>query len=159
VRRSRDKFPKAITGSPPPAAVIPIVSKTVLFLDDERSYVDLMVQLLSENLNCRVIGHTKPHEALAVLPQLDAAVIVTDYHMPLMNGIDFLHRAHAICPDTAAIMITGHQIELADEDLTRVPGLRATLFKPLGWRALADNILMHWPDLNPPMLREDLYRP
>ncbi|HUJ43246.1 MAG TPA: response regulator [Opitutaceae bacterium] len=137
--------------------MIPIVSKTVLFLDDERSYVDLMVQLLSENLNCRVIGHTRPHDALAALPQLNAAVIITDYHMPLMNGIEFIHRAHALCPETAAIMITGQPVELADEDLTRVPGLRATLFKPLGWRTLAENIVMYWPDLNPPLLKEDLF--
>ncbi len=135
----------------------PIVSKAVLFLDDEQSYVDLMVQLLSENLNCRVLGYTRPPDALAALPQLDVAMIVTDYYMPLMDGIDFLHRAHAVCPKIAAIMITGHQIELAEEDLTRVPGLKATLFKPIGWRTLAENIVMHWPDLNPPVLKEDLF--
>lgn len=135
----------------------PIVFRTVLFLDDEQSYVDLMVQLLSENLNCRVLGYTRPHDALAALPQLDVAMIVTDYYMPLMDGIDFLHRAHAVCPEIAAIMITGHQIELAEEDLTRVPGLKATLFKPVGWRTLAENIVMHWPDLNPPVLKEDLF--
>jgi DNA-binding NtrC family response regulator len=138
--------------------VNPIVFKAVLFLDDEQSYVDLMTQLLSENLNCRVLGYTRPHDALAALPQLDVAMIVTDYHMPLMNGIDFLYRAHAVWPEVAAIMITGHQIELADEDLTRVPGLKATLFKPIGWRTLAENIVMHWPDLNPPALNEDLFR-
>jgi FixJ family two-component response regulator len=116
-----------------------------------------MVQLLSENLNCRVLGYTRPSDALAALPQLNVAMIVTDYYMPFMDGIDFLHRAHAVCPGIAAIMITGHQIELAEEDLTRVPGLMATLFKPIGWRTLAENIVMHWPDLNPPVLKEDLY--
>jgi DNA-binding NtrC family response regulator len=138
--------------------VIPIVSKAVLFLDDERSYVDLMVQLLSENLNCRVLGYTHARDALAALPQLNVAMIITDYYMPSMNGIDFLHQARTVCPEVAAIMITGHQIELAEEDLTRVPGLRATLFKPIGWRTLAENIVMHWPDFNPPMLKEDLYQ-
>ncbi len=133
----------------------PIAPKAVLFLDDEPSYVELMTQLLSDNLDCPIRAYTRPHEALAALPRLDVALIVTDYSMPVMNGIDFLHRAHAVCPQAAAVMITGQRIELADKDLSHVPGLRATLFKPISWRTLAENIIKHWPDVNRPALKAD----
>ena len=133
----------------------PIAPRAVLFLDDEQSYVQLMTQLLSDNLDCPILGYTRPHEALADLPRLDVAMIVTDYSMPVMNGIDFLHRAHAVCPQLAAVMITGQRIELADQDLSHVPGLRATLFKPISWRTLAENIIKHWPDVNRPALKAD----
>ena len=126
-----------------------------MFLDDEQSYVQLMTQLLSDNLDCPILGYTRPHEALADLPRLDVAMIVPDYSMPVMNGIDFLHRAHAVCPQLAAVMITGQRIELADQDLSHVPGLRATLFKPISWRTLAENIIKHWPDVNRPALKAD----
>ena len=133
----------------------PIAPKAVLLLDDEPSYVELMTQLLSDNLDCPIRAYTRPHEALADLPRLDVALIVTDYSMPVMNGIDFLHRAHAVCPQAAAVMITGQRIELADKDLSHVPGLRATLFKPISWRTLAENIIKHWPDADQPVLKED----
>lgn len=114
-----------------------------------------MTQLLSDNLNCPIVGYTRPQDALADLPRLNVAMIVTDYSMPVMSGIDFLHRAHAVCPQINAVMITGHQIELQGTDFSQVPGLRETLFKPVTWRTLARNIIKHWPDGNPPMMRVD----
>ena len=133
-----------------------IPSSVVLFLDDEKSYVELMSQLLGDNLSCPVIGYTRPQDALADLPRREVAVIVTDYSMPGMNGIDFLHRAHALRPQVAALMITGHQIELAGTDFSTVPGLRETLFKPVTWRMLAERIIKYWPNGDPPMLKEDM---
>jgi len=133
--------------------VNPAPPKAVLFLDDERSYVELMTQLLSDHLSCPVLGYTRPKDALADLPKLHVAMIVTDYSMPVMNGISFIAAAHAACPSLNAVMITGHQIELAGADLSHVPGLRETLFKPVTWRTLAQHIIKHWPDDNPPVLR------
>ena len=127
--------------------------RCILFLDDEKSYVELMTQLLSDNLGCPVLGYTRPADALSDLPGLNVAVIVTDYSMPGMNGIEFLQRAHALCPQAVALMITGHHIELDGVDLSHVPGLRDTLFKPTTWRILANQIVQHWPGGNPPQLR------
>ncbi len=127
--------------------------RCIVFLDDEKSYVELMTQLLSENLGVPVVGYSRPADALAGLPAHNVAVIVTDYSMPGMNGIDFLHQAHAVCPEAVAIMITGHQIELDGADLSYVPGLREALFKPITWRTLAAQIVRHWPGDNPPRLR------
>jgi two-component SAPR family response regulator len=73
-----------------------------------------------------------------------------------MNGLDFLRRAHALRPQIAALMITGHQTELAGTDFSKVPGLRETIYKPVTWRTLAEHIIKHWPDGNPPMLMEDI---
>ena len=130
--------------------------RPVLFLDDEHSYVGLMTELLSDNLDCPILPFTRSDDALAALPRANVGMIVTDYYMPLMNGIEFLFRAHAACPTVVAIMITGHQIELGGQDLSHVPGLRTVLFKPVRWRLLAEAIIQHWPDGNPPVLKESL---
>jgi DNA-binding NtrC family response regulator len=135
--------------------VTPVQPKAVLFLDDEKSYVELMTQLLSDHLDCPVLGYTRPKDALADLPRLNVGMIVTDYSMPVMNGIEFIRHAHAACPEAGAVMITGHQIELAGTDFTQIPGLCETLFKPVTWRLLAQRIIKHWPDGNPPVLREN----
>jgi DNA-binding NtrC family response regulator len=133
-----------------------IQPRPILFLDDERSYLDMMTELLSEHLVCPIVPFSRPHDAIAALRQLDPGMIVTDFSMPAMNGIDFLYRAHAICPALHAIMITGHQIELGWRDLSHVPGLRAILFKPISWRELASQIIQNWPDKNPPVSTADV---
>jgi len=121
-----------------------------LVLDDERPYLDMMVELLSEHLACPIVPFNQPQEALAALGQLNPGMVVTDFSMAEMNGIEFLYRAHTILPELTAIMITGHQIELGWQDLSHVPGLRALLFKPISWRELANQIIQNWPDGNPP---------
>jgi putative two-component system response regulator len=132
-----------------------IQTRPILFLDDERLYLEMMTLLLSEHLSCLIAPFTRPADALAALPRLDPGIIITDFSMPEMNGIDFLYRVRAIGSTARAIMITGHQIELGWQDLSHVPGLRATLFKPVGWRELAEQIIQHWPDQNPPGLKAD----
>jgi DNA-binding NtrC family response regulator len=132
-----------------------IQSRSVLVLDDEKPYLDMMTELLSEHLVCPVVPFTHPNEALAALPQLEPGMVVTDFSMTEMNGIDFLYRAHAVYPRLNAIMITGHQIELGWQDLSHIPGLRAILFKPVSWRELASQIIQNWPDKNPPALKTD----
>ena len=129
--------------------------RPVLFLDDERPYIEMMTELLSEHLSCPIVPFTRPEDALAALPSLNPGMIVTDFSMQGMNGIDFLYRAQANGSTIGAIMITGHQIELAWQDLSHVPGLRATLYKPVGWRQLAELIIQHWPDENRPVLKAD----
>ena len=36
------------------------------------------------------------------------AVIITDYRLPQMNGVDFLSAAREISPDSIRIVLTGH---------------------------------------------------
>ena len=69
--------------------------RPVLFLDDERAYIEMMTELLSEHLSCPIVPFTRPEDALAALPGLNPGMIVTDFSMQGMNGIDFLYRAQA----------------------------------------------------------------
>jgi hypothetical protein len=67
----------------------------------------------------------------------------------------FSAPGHAICPQVAAVLITGHRIEPAEKDLRHVPVLRATLFKPISWRTLAKHIIKPWSGADQPVLKED----
>ena len=124
--------------------------KTVVIVDDEKSYVDLMSLLLGDNLGCPVVTFTRPLAALKALPGLDVGVIVTDYYMPELNGLEFIALAREIVPEVPFILITGHSIGMDDNELAHVTGLRKVLHKPLGWRRLADEIVRHWPAGTPP---------
>jgi CheY-like chemotaxis protein len=118
---------------------------SIVLVDDERSYTELMCQLLSDNLDRPVHGFTHPLRALAALPELAPAVVVTDYHMPEVNGIDFIRRASPLVPHAAFVMITGHNLASEEDRLAQLPALKGFLSKPFGWRKLADEILRVWP--------------
>ncbi|NPV86513.1 MAG: response regulator [Anaerolineae bacterium] len=59
------------------------------------------------------------------------SVIVSDYRMPGMDGIEFLSRVQELCPDTSRIMLTGsNEIEVAIGAVNRGNIFRF-LLKPL----------------------------
>jgi len=119
--------------------------KAIVVVDDEKSYTDLMTQLLADNLDCPVHGFTRPRDALNALPQLNPGVIVTDYYMPQLNGIEFIREATLLAPGAAFVMITGHNLSAQEDTLVKLKSLKGFLAKPFGWRKLAEEIMRVWP--------------
>lgn len=115
-------------------------------LDDEKSYADLLTQLLTDSLTCPVHTFNRPLDALAAIPSLDVGIVVTDYFMPQLNGIEFIAEATKLLPDTPFLIITGHPLKLTDEALARLPSLKAVLPKPFNWQKLTDEIIRYWPE-------------
>ena len=64
--------------------------RSVVIVDDEKSYVELMAQMIADNLDCQVHPFTRPEDALNGLATISAGVIVTDYFMPQMDGVEFI---------------------------------------------------------------------
>ena len=79
--------------------------KQILVVDDE----DIVRIALRETLRRERYGVTacaSPEEALKALEQEAFAVIISDYQMPGMTGLDFLARAKQAQPDATRILIT-----------------------------------------------------
>ena len=103
--------------------------KHILFLDDEESLVFLMKRLL-ERRGYRVSGFIKQSEALAALRADPAAfdLLLTDYKMPGMSGLDVAREAHAIRADLPVAIASG----FLDETLRQTAaaaGVRDLIFK------------------------------
>jgi DNA-binding NtrC family response regulator len=126
--------------------VHPAAPKSIVIVDDEKSYTDLLTQMLADNLDCPVHAFSRPLDALKALPTMDPGVIVTDYHMPQLDGIEFIRQASTVVPQAAFVMITGHNLSQQQDQLDRLTALKAFLPKPFGWRKLADEILRVWPE-------------
>jgi DNA-binding NarL/FixJ family response regulator len=134
---------------------IPALRRSVVIVDDEKSYAELIAQMIADNLNCAVHAFTRPVEALGGLAKISAGVVVTDYSMPQMNGIEFIRRASRIAPHAAFIMISGDDLDPLAQELARLRRLKKRLRKPFGWRPLADAILEVWPGNDVPEFRSD----
>jgi DNA-binding NtrC family response regulator len=129
--------------------VNPAALKSIVLVDDERSYTELMTQMLSDNLDCPVHGFTRPMDALKALPQLNAGVIITDYYMPQLDGLEFIRQASAVVPEAAFLLITGHNLSSEQETMDRLAPLKGFLAKPFGWRKLANEVIRVWPPQSP----------
>jgi DNA-binding NtrC family response regulator len=128
----------------------PSTAMSVMLVDDEVAYIDLLEQLLSEHLACPVHSFMHPAKALAALPKLNVGLIVTDYHMPDMSGFELLLEIRRVRPQLPAIMITGHPVELTPEWQERLPRLGAVIRKPFKWTVLAKEISRQWSGSKPP---------
>ncbi len=93
-----------------------------------------------------MLTYSNPQDALEALPQLNVGVVVTDFFMPDLNGVQFIRRAAPNLPGVAFIMITGHTLKLSDESFDDIPTLKAIVSKPFKWKELCDLVLEHWPD-------------
>lgn len=127
--------------------------RSIVIVDDEKSYAELMAQMIADNLDCAVHAFTRPMEALSGLARVRAGVVVTDYSMPQMNGIEFIQRATRIAPQAEFIMISGDDLDPLAAELARLKRLRVRLRKPFGWRPLAEAILEVWPGDDAPRFR------
>lgn len=125
----------------------------MVIVDDEKSYVELMAQMMGESLQCEIHAFTRPQEALAGLASLSAAVVVTDYFMPQMDGVEFIKRASKISPDAAFIMISGHDLDGIKRQLAPLKRLKLRLQKPFGSRPLTEAVLKAWPGDDVPARR------
>lgn len=121
-----------------------------MLVDDETAYIDLLEQLLSEHLACPVHSFTNPAAALRALPNLAVGLIVTDYQMPELNGLQFVAAVQRLRPGVPAVMITAYQTNFTAEQLDRVPTLKVVVKKPFKWAMLAGHISRYWSGSTPP---------
>ena len=83
-----------------------MADERVLIVDDDINILDSFERRFAKKLDV----HTAPgpKEGLAALSQKGPfAVVVSDYRMPVMNGVDFLAQVKQASPDTVRILLTG----------------------------------------------------
>jgi diguanylate cyclase (GGDEF)-like protein len=78
----------------------------VLCVDDEKGVLESISRLLKNDFDVlTALSAEKGIEAAMAHP--DIAVVVSDYRMPGMNGIEFLKRMKQICPTAARTILSG----------------------------------------------------
>ena len=78
----------------------------VLVVDDESALVTALLSTLREH-GYTAAGATTPTDALALIRKQSFDVMLTDLHLPEMDGIALLRAAHDIDPTLSVIMMTG----------------------------------------------------
>ncbi|HOK14396.1 MAG TPA: response regulator, partial [Candidatus Kapabacteria bacterium] len=82
------------------------MNKKILFVDDEINVLHGYRRNLRSLFDVHIANSGS--EALKIIAeQGDFAVIISDYRMPEMDGIELLHKVKEISPDTIRIILTG----------------------------------------------------
>jgi two-component system response regulator HupR/HoxA len=80
---------------------------TVLIVDDEPRVLDSLEAILAADF--RVLRASGGEEALGILKtEPGVAVIVTDYRMPGMTGVELLRRSQEHAPDALRVVLTAY---------------------------------------------------
>ncbi len=77
----------------------------ILFVDDEAYLLSGIERQLRKYF--KIDTCSSAVEALERIRNNTYSVIVTDYHMPVINGVEFLAKAKEITPKTVRILFTG----------------------------------------------------
>lgn len=85
---------------------------TIFVVDDEPMLLDLAAMIL-QPLGFNVRTFRDPKKALAEYPAARPAVVVTDYAMGEMNGLDLVRECKRINPRQKIILLSG----TVDEDI------------------------------------------
>jgi DNA-binding NtrC family response regulator len=107
--------------------------KTILFVDDDKEARRIFSEVLSD-MGYNVIIQPDGQSALAVIRQ-DAPInlVITDYRMPDMSGLDLVTTLRKILPSIPIIIMTAHgDIENYFRSLSL--GVFEYINKPIGKR-------------------------
>ena len=110
--------------------------RTILVADDE-SHILHVVSLKLRNAGYRVLTAHDGQEALEAAQQERPDLLITDYHMPQLSGLELCRRLKqdASMPQIPVIMLTARGYHLEPQD-TEQSGILKMLSKPFSPRQL-----------------------
>ena len=103
---------------------------SVLIVDDEDMVITSLRAYLQLETEFRVEGITDADEAARYLEGNQVDVVVSDYLMPKMNGIQLLARAKQLQPEATRVLLTGHADKQSAIQAINDVGLYQYLEKP-----------------------------
>lgn len=103
--------------------------RNVMIIDDETKVLKALQRHLVRN-NWRVITFNHPITALDYAKYGVFPVVISDYRMPEINGVDFLMRFQKLQPYSFKIMLSGQADQQAMTDAINYAEIDRFLHKP-----------------------------
>lgn len=114
--------------------------KKILVADDE-AHILHVVSMKLRNAGFEVLTALDGEEALELAKAEKPDLVITDYQMPIMTGVDFLKGLRA-CEDTKAIpaiMLTARGFDIESSEMAAA-GISAVLAKPFSPREILEKV-------------------
>jgi response regulator RpfG family c-di-GMP phosphodiesterase len=83
-------------------------ANVVLLVDDEEMVVTSIKSFLTLETEYEVVSFTSPRDALEYAKANKVDLVISDYLMPDMDGIEFLAEIKHIQPEATRVLLTGY---------------------------------------------------
>lgn len=117
---------------------VPRQRRSLLVVDDDRAMLETLVAMLDQFHD--VVGTTEPSLALAYLAEREFHVVVADWMMPAMNGVEFFRRVTTLGKPVTCLLITGRIEEFGAEVCREDRRMIGILAKPFTERQLLERV-------------------
>jgi len=113
-------------------------SPRVLIVEDDANVRAMLVAQLERRVpRATFAGVASVREGLDQLDREKVDLILSDYHLPDGNGLDFLSQARREHPDAARMIFTGEPVSGLAINAARDAGVERFFVKPFDMGALA----------------------
>ena len=102
----------------------------MIIVDDEEMVITSINAYLQLETDYDIRGFTDPEEAVRNFQDNPSDVVVSDYLMPRMNGIQLLAKTKELHPETSRVLLTGHADKQSAIHAINQVGLFQYLEKP-----------------------------
>src|SRR4051812_36926683 len=101
----------------------------IMIVDDDQETREALLDYVTNALKCETVTLADVKSAIAAVQVFKPDLILTDYDMPGMNGLDLIREIKAIMPHVSIVMMTAcAKIETAVEAMKQ--GAEDFLSKP-----------------------------
>lgn len=95
--------------------------KRILVVDDDRLIVSLLEAGLAESDgDYSVATALSAQEALVKLQQEEFSLVMTDYQMPDMNGVELIQQIRALSPRTPLVLMSAHPPDVMEKMVGKI---------------------------------------
>lgn len=119
------------------APKLSIPFKRLLIVDDEENLLPLYESYF-EKRGIETVTFSRPKEILEYFYEGNTGdIVLTDYQLPEMSGVDLSNRLKEIDPNLKIVMISGH----LDDSIKSTEGINAFLSKPCRAASILDTLI------------------
>ncbi len=105
-----------------------MAGKTIAIIDDDVTLRKTFTLLLKGRYRILAVGDAE--EALARLHRAKADLVIADYRLPALNGLELIRKLRASGFEGEAMLISAHPDEVKVEEMSRL-GISHFFVKPL----------------------------
>jgi YesN/AraC family two-component response regulator len=78
----------------------------ILYVDDEEVNLLMFEMIFKDHFN--IFTARSPGEAIEIIKEKKITVVITDYKMPNMNGLELIREIKKLSPETVCIILSGY---------------------------------------------------
>ena len=119
---------------------LPKLNEMRIMLIDDDEWIRDSLGLFFEAEGCRFVALETAEEGIEALKQQPYDIIITDYRLPAMDGLEFFRRIRNSHPSALRILVTAYRTRAVAAEAMRL-GVHGLIDKPLDGNTIMESLV------------------